>query len=201
MNKSFVIIFIVITAVIAILVFLFYGEHNIINKNKFYLNEGEIFLQGNATVNIFKGDSNKVHYLIDDTTRNTFFIENLNDSVLLYQRRKTNIYIRLFDRNNDYPVINVFIPKTTRSFNFNLVGNGDIIFRNSFDFNKAVFSLIGNGDIISKVDLRISNCVLDLTGNGDMKFSNVQGDTLKYKISGNGSINAKGQFIFMNEIK
>lgn len=194
----FVITFVVIGLIILATVLL--TNDHIVNKNTFHLNNKGCFLQGNASVLFFNSDDNTVKYEIDEKTKENFKIEEKNGNISLYQNIRANIYVKLFDRNKDYPVIKVFLPKDMNQFDFKLSGNGDFIFKNPFTINHSVFKLDGNGDISSREKLTIQHCVIEIRKNGDVKFNKITGDTLQYKITDNGDMKISGEFLIQEKL-
>lgn len=77
--------------------------------------------------------------MVGQKIKEVFNIVQKGDSVKFSQIKRTNLYVTLFQRNRDYPVIKVFLPKNISKFDFKLKGNGDLIFKNSFTINKSFF--------------------------------------------------------------
>ncbi|MBV8325000.1 hypothetical protein [Chryseobacterium sp.] len=190
-------VFFIVAALIVgfIIIDMLLTKDQVINRNSFSLTDHDCTLEGNGTVLFFNSDDNTVKYQIDDKTRKTFTIEQEDGKTLLYQKVRTNIYIRLFNRNREYPVIRVYLPKEMSKFDFKLYRNGDFIFKDPFRIDQSVFRLEGNGDMFSSSKLMIKHCFLEVLKNGSIKLNQISGDVLQYRITDNGNIKASGEFL------
>ncbi|MBP6448396.1 MAG: DUF2807 domain-containing protein [Saprospiraceae bacterium] len=161
-----------------------------VKLNKIFLSESQIYLNGNATINVKSHTKNTVEYDIANKEEKQLRVEIIRDTLFISQTIEKKTIFNIFSNkdDDDFPVLNVLIPDKIDKLQATLLKNGDIIFDTPLTANEVSMVVIGNGDIKCNSDLSTQKCRMEVKGNGDIKINQIKSDLLDCAVYGNGDI-------------
>ncbi|MBK8054900.1 MAG: DUF2807 domain-containing protein [Saprospiraceae bacterium] len=167
-----------------------YSFRHEVKLNKIFVSNSQIYLNGNATINVKSHTKNTVEYDIANKEEKQLQVEVIQDTLFITQTIKKKTIFNIFSNrdDDDFPILNVLIPNKIDELQVILLKNGDIIFDTSLTANEVSMVVIGNGDIMCNSDLLTQKCRLEVKGNGDIKVNQIKSDLLDCAVYGNGDI-------------